>query len=235
MFNNITPVVKILALICIALFGLSYISQERQWFNFLEMFGLHYPFNPKFRPWQLLTHMFMHGGISHLLFNMFGLISLGSALEKFLGGKKFLQLYFFSGLGAITLHFIVSAFTIYNITGFWFLDTNNSQLNSIQLTQIDIEEISSHFNSTMVGASGCLYGIAATFAILFPNSEMMLMFIPYPIKAKYLIPGILILDLFLGLSKFQWDPIAHYTHIGGALFGTILTLYWRKFDKYNLY
>src|SRR5690606_6318561 len=83
----------------------------------------------------------------------------------------------------------------------------------------------------LVGASGAIYGVLIAYAVYFPNTELMFMLIPYPIKAKYLVPGLLLIDLTLGISGFDWDNIAHFAHIGGAVTGFILVKYWRRFDR----
>ncbi len=233
---NLTPAVKQILIACVVLFIGTLLLQQKE-ISLINILGLHYPTNPLFKPWQLLTHMFMHGGITHILFNMFGLITFGSVLESVYGTKKFVKLYFFSGLGALLIHFLAEAFSIHSITGEWWINAEriNQLIAANTITQAQFDSVVQNYKSLMVGASGCLYGLSAAFALLFPNTEMMIMFIPYPIKAKYLIPGFILLDLFLGVSKFDWDPVAHFAHIGGALFGFLLALYWRKFDKKNFY
>ncbi len=187
----------------------------------------------------------MHGGIGHLLFNMVALASLGSTLENFLGPKKFVQLYFIAGLGALLVHFISQIVVLYIDFHLWLPSMNDFGItingdkiyaNSNLITsQEELRKVGGIFMGSVVGASGAIYGVAVAFAYLFPNSEMMIMFIPYPIKAKYLIPGILLLDIILGFSNLEGDPIAHFAHIGGALFGFGIIYYWRKFDRNNFY
>ncbi len=232
---HLTPAVKQILIACTVLFIGTLLLELRN-ISLVNILGLHYPTNNLFKPWQLLTHMFMHGGPTHILFNMFGLVMFGCALENLYGTKKFVKLYFFSGLGAIIIHFLAEAISIYNITGTWYINQEIFQQYANRTNNIaNLESLKQNYNSLMVGASGCLYGLSAAYAFLFPNTPMMIMFIPYPIKAKFLIPGFILLDLFLGISKFEWDPVAHFAHIGGAVFGFLIAWYWRKFDKKNFY
>lgn len=149
-----------------------------------------------FRPYQLVTHMFMHGGFMHIFFNMFGLVMFGKVIEAVWGGKRFFILYFISGLGAAGLQLLV-----YYYTG---------------------------MQAVMVGASGAIFGVLAAFAMLFPNVELMLIFFPVPIKAKYMVPGFALLSLFFGVASFKGDNIAHFAHLGGAIFGFLIAWYWKK-------
>jgi membrane associated rhomboid family serine protease len=232
---HLTTAVKNILIACIVLFIGTLLMEQRN-IDLLNLLGLHYPNNPHFNPYQLVTHMFMHGSFGHILFNMFGLITFGVVLESIMGIKKFVSLYFFSGLGAIIVHFLAQAIIIHYYTGSWFL--NDEVYNSFMSTNptTDVQKrLLDNYNSVAVGASGCLYGISVAFAMLFPNTELYVMFIPIPIKAKYVIPGFIALDLFMGVSNFNWDPTAHFANVGGGLFGFALTYYWRKFDKNNFW
>ncbi|MEM8527543.1 MAG: rhomboid family intramembrane serine protease [Bacteroidota bacterium] len=163
-------------------------------------FALHYPESPYFRPFQLVTHFFTHGGLTHILFNMFGLVIFGGPLESIWGPKKFLIYYLISAAGAAFLHLAMA-----------FLGVIEA--------------------APAVGASGAIYGLLIAFAMKFPNTELMLIFLPVPIKAKYFVPGLIALDLILGFGSFGWDPIAHFAHLGGALFGFLLLLYWKEVNS----
>ncbi len=232
---QLTPAVKNIVIACIVLF-IGTLLLEKQNISLINLLGLHYPANPGFNPYQLVTHMFMHGGFTHILFNMFALITFGVVLERVLGIKKFVSLYFFSGLGALFVHFLAQAIIVNNITGSWFLsDQVIDTFFKSNPSVADKTRIIENYNSLMVGASGCIYGIVVAFALLFPNTELYIMFIPIPMKAKFVIPGFLALDLFLGVSNFNWDPVAHFAHLGGGIFGFGLIYYWRKFDKNNFY
>lgn len=261
---ELTPVVKQILIGCVVLFLGSILLLSNKQIDLNGILGMHYPANARFAPWQIITHMFMHDntGFTHILFNMFGLVTFGVVLEKVFGSKKFLYLYFLSGLGALFVHLLVDSITVYSITGSYFLTDEvfntyviNNNLADVWQNVIirskegysisDIKEsspsakslieLSGIYNSSMVGASGALYGVLAAFVLLFPNTSLYIMFIPIPIKAKFVIPGFILLDLYLGISKYNWDPIAHFAHIGGAIFGLLITLYWRKFDKRNFW
>lgn len=173
----------------------------------------YYPDSPNFRPWQILTHMFCHGGWSHLLFNGIALFSFGTVLELRLGTKKFLSLFFISGLGAILVHFISVAVMVYMTTGSIMPYYDGLITGENQYTPA-------------LGASGALYGILIGFVFFYPNERLVFLFIPYPIKAKILIPILLAIDVIGGFGQFSWDPIAHFAHVGGALTGYLVLRFW---------
>lgn len=246
--NRITETVKHLLIINVIMFVATMLIGEAQFF---DLFALHYPENKVFEPWQIVTHMFMHGGFKHLLFNMFALWMFGTAVEQRLGSKKFLILYFAAGLGAVLFQLGVdyinyprliqelqasgvsteALMDIYR-TGKW-----NFPTKPIQNEQIN--EAFNIYNSTMVGASGCIMGVLVAFGILNPNSELMLIFLPIPIKAKYFIPLIVGYDIvsgFLGSPSVFGMNIAHWAHVGGAVVGLIIMLFWKNnaFNKYRI-
>ena len=200
-----------------------------------DILALHYFENDKFIISQLISHMFMHGSPSHILFNMFGLWMFGSPLEQMWGKQKFLFFYFSAGLGAAALQMLVyhaQVQALYDV-----IETNNLSLSDPgillnYMSQNDYNQALSSFNSVMVGASGAIYGVLVAFAFSFPNSKLMLLFPPIPIKAKYFVPLLIVIDLFFGLSSFSIGSIAHFAHIGGALIGLIMVLYWRK-NQFN--
>ena len=161
-----------------------------------------------FHGWQMITHMFMHGSFSHLLFNMFGLYMFGSRLEQMWGAKRFINFYLITGLGAALLHTLVQDYEI------------TQGLISV--------------NQPTVGASGALFGILVAFAMYWPNTQLFLMFIPVPIKAKWAVIGYAAFELFAGFSGFQ-AGVAHFAHLGGALFGFILVQYWNKNNRNSFY
>lgn len=169
--------------------------------------------SPLFKPWQLVTHMFMHGqaaygGFSHIFFNMFGLWIFGSRLEQVWGAKRFLNFYLLSGVGAALLHLGVLTFEL------------NSGMAPI--------------NSSMVGASGALFGLLAGFAFYWPNTELYLFLLPIPIKAKYFVLGYALIDLFSGIAQIS-DGIAHFAHVGGAVVGFLLVYFWNKRNRNTFY
>ena len=200
-----------------------------------DLLALHYYENDKFLITQFLTHMFMHGSPSHILFNMFGLWMFGSPLEQMWGRQKFLFFYISSGLGAAFLQMAIYYLQVKNL--YDVVELNNLSLSDPQqllnyMSQIDYNNAISSFNSVMVGASGAIYGILVAFAFSFPNSKLMLLFLPFPIKAKYFVPLLILIDLFFGVSSYSVGPIAHFAHIGGALIGLVMVLYWKK-NQFN--
>lgn len=245
---NITPTVKQLLIINIIFFIGSQVVGNAAY----DLFSLYFFENNKFQVWQPLTHMFMHAALPnfmHILFNMFALYSFGSALEHFWGGKKFLFFYISCGLGAALLHtginyyefhqgyeaFINNGFSVEEINT--FLKGDSVSVNGREvIDQAILNNFSSAYHTPVVGASGAIYGLLVAFAFMFPNAELALMFIPIPIKAKYFVPGILAVDLFLGLkggSIFgSTSGIAHFAHIGGALTGFLMMWYWKK-NQFN--
>ena len=200
-----------------------------------DLLALHYFENDKFLITQFLTHMFMHGSPSHILFNMFGLWMFGSPLEQMWGRQKFLFFYISSGLGAAFLQMAIYYLQVKNL--YDVVELNNLSLSDPQqllnyMSQIDYNNAISSFNSVMVGASGAIYGTLVAFAFSFPNSKLMLLFLPFPIKAKYFVPLLILIDLFFGVSSYSVGPIAHFAHIGGALIGLVMVLYWKK-NQFN--
>ena len=215
--------------------------------NFLyNLFALHYYENPLFQIWQPLTHMFLHGNFSHILFNMIGLWMFGSPLEQLWGKNKFIFFYISSGLGAAALQLLYSSYDFNSIFEVLINNGFNSDeiINTIKtnryntnwlsyISEKQLSHLNESFNLSMVGASGALYGIIVAFAFLFPNVSLFLIFIPIPIKAKYFVPILIAVDLFFGVSNsFSIGPIAHFAHVGGALTGLAMMLYWKK-NQFN--
>jgi membrane associated rhomboid family serine protease len=241
---NITPVVKQLLIINIIFFIGSYFVPVAY-----DFFALYYPESDNFRIWQFVTHMFMHApfpNFAHILFNMFALYSFGSALEHFWGGKKFLFFYISCGLGAALLHtgvnyyFFQEGINTLTANGFTkteILELLNQGRIGIRWQELmsvsDFQNFTSSYFGTVVGASGAIYGLLAAFAFMFPNAELALLFIPVPIRAKYFVPGILAIDMFLGFkgqSIFGYGStgIAHFAHVGGAITGFLMMWFWKK-------
>jgi len=231
------------------------------------LFSLYYPENDNFRAWQPLTSMFMHApmpNLMHIAFNMFALVSFGSALEHFWGAKKFIFFYISCGLGAALLHLGVSYFQIHSILnelsvlnlsaadlkillnadyraifssdGKMMAGNVKTILENAKCTQEQFDLLITavqEFQTPSLGASGAIYGLLTAFAFMFPNAELALLFVPVPIKAKYFVPGILAIDLFLGFKGSSLfgsggTGVAHFAHIGGALTGFIMMWYWKK-------
>ena len=222
-FANLTPVVKNLLIINL-IFFLAYLIFDSKYVlgPITRVLGAYYFNSRAFRPWQIITYMFMHGGFEHILFNMFALFSFGPILEYYIGSKKFFNLYFICGIGAFLCQTIVQAIEVQSITGSMILPFSNHVIDSISM-----EKLKAIYNYPMVGASGAIFGLLVAFGMIYPNLELMILFLPIPIKAKYLIPIYIVLELFLGFGQFASDNIAHFAHLGGALFGFIMIKLWK--------
>ena len=187
-----------------------------------DLFALHHYKSDVFRPYQLVTHMFMHGGLFHLLFNMLGLWMFGTVLERLWGPNRFLIFFLVCGLGAGLAQM---GNYIYDFRGY---DQHRFPFDP------EFYQLLMRANAT-VGASGAIMGVLAAFGYLFPNTQLFIMPIPFPVKAKWAILGIIALDVFGGISKATNDNIAHFAHVGGALIGFLIVLYWNKTKKQTFY
>ncbi len=237
MFNSLPPITRNIIIINVVVFGVFYLLNSSALYM---KFAAFYPFSPYFRSWQIITHMFMHGGLMHILFNMFTLYSFGPVLERVLGEKKYLILYFVSGLGAFFLFNLWNFIEVQQIQsslesfGFDFNAYLSGESVSFKGTaaaileqQALLDNLKNIITIPMVGASGAIFGIIAAFATLFPDAEIGIMFIPIPVKVKYVLPVIVIGSIYLGVSG-NVGGIAHLAHVGGALVGFLLALYWKK-------
>lgn len=239
-FANIPPVVKNLLIINV-IFYIAMMVFGAQ--GMTTLLGVHYFDSPDFRIWQIITYMFMHSyeSLFHIMFNMFALYSFGTALEYVMGSKRFLNFYLLTGLGALALQMLVQAYEVYSITGSiindgsFIIDSAKRTISYPEgMDQQQASKLLGIYLSSMVGASGAIFGLLIAFVMLFPNVELMIMFIPVPIKAKYIVPAYILLELFLGVKQIEGDSIAHYAHLGGALFGFILVKIWglRRNDRF---
>lgn len=210
-FNAMPPVVKNLLIIN----GLMYLATLAFYKTGIDLnmkLGLFYIGSDYFHPYQFVTHMFMHGSLLHLFSNMFALWMFGMQLENFWGPKRFLFFYFFCGLGAAAIHSLVNYFEIQHLL----------------LTE-DLQRMMNMINMPTVGASGAVFGVLLAFGMLFPNTRLMLLFPPIPIKAKYFVFFYAIFELYAGISSLNGGSnIAHFAHVGGMLFGYILIKYWNR-------
>jgi membrane associated rhomboid family serine protease len=223
MLQNAPQVVKNLIIINVLFFAASMLLGQEQAVTWLA--GT-YPGSPFFQPWQIITHMFMHGGLGHLFFNMFALYMFGSQLERLWGPKRFLNYYIISGLGGFFLHEFFIGLDFYQTYGTFFPDRSllvPSGMSDMQAVYI----IEATFGR-VVGASGAVFGILLAFGLLFPNTRLMLLFPPIPIKAKYFVMGYGLIELGLALDNGSGDNVAHFAHLGGMLFGYILLKRWQK-------
>ena len=213
--GSIPPVVKNILMINVVMYLITMITG-----NFMyEHFALFYFKSPLFKPYQLVTHMFMHGGFTHILFNMYTLFIFGSVIERIWGGQKFLLYYFVTGLGAALLHL-----------GVMYLQLQGyiAELNAGNIyAQANIQAL---LATPTVGASGAIYGLLLAYGMLFPNNVMQLIFPPVALKAKWFVLIFGALELLLGLSGRGGD-VAHFAHLGGMIFGFFLILYWKKNNR----
>lgn len=194
--------------------------------------GLYFPKSDQFMPLQIVTHMFMHGGLMHIFFNMYALFIFGPILEHVWGPKRFLTYYIVCGLGAAFTHETVIALQYNHLVN--SISPENMQIflrdgaNGLYTGDLGaIQSLYSLLHTPTVGASGAIFGVLLAFGVLFPNTQLMLLFPPIPIKAKYLVAGYGALELYLAVTQ-PGSNIAHAAHLGGMFFGYFLIRYWRK-------
>lgn len=237
-FNTIPVVVKNLIIINV-LFYIATLMLMKAGINLYDYLGLYFPLSEKFGLHQFFTYMFMHSTVSqsgsidifHIFFNMFALYMFGRVLESVWGPKRFLMFYLVTGVGAALIQTLVSVveyqvliskispdqveyFKELAVQGQYIPDTVSEKLTRIM-------------NAPTVGASGAVFGILLGFGMLFPNTQLMLLFPPIPIKAKYFVAGYGVIELFFGISGIQ-GSVAHFAHLGGMLFGYFMIKYWNK-------
>ncbi|WP_299103864.1 rhomboid family intramembrane serine protease [uncultured Tenacibaculum sp.] len=233
---RLTGAIKHLILINVILF----VAPQLLQMDLTNLLALHFPQNENFGFWQYVSHMFMHGGFTHLLFNMYALWAFGTPLEQMWGKNKFLFFYFSSGIGAGLIYTLVN---YYQFNGIYdqligmgvsaseiqqILSSGQYNQNIISLSNQTMSEFYSLYHTPAVGASGAIYGILVAFGLAFPNAKLALIFFPVPVAAKYFIPVIILGDLFFGVTKYSIGNVAHFAHIGGAIIGFIIAWYWRK-------
>ncbi|NLP58406.1 rhomboid family intramembrane serine protease [Lutibacter sp. B1] len=243
--GRITEAVKHLIILNVLFF---IAPQLIQGFDLQSLFALYFPKNPNFGFWQFLTHMFMHGGFAHILFNMYGLWAFGTPLEQMWGRNKFLFFYLSAGLGAGIIYTLVNYYQFNSVydqlisIGLSASDIQNILESGNYNTQIlehisesDLSQLYATYHTPAVGASGAIYGILVAFGMAFPNAKLALIFFPVPISAKYFIPLIILSDLFFGITKYSVGNVAHFAHVGGAIIGFIIAWYWKKnqFNRWN--
>jgi membrane associated rhomboid family serine protease len=222
-FQRTTPIVLNLIIInALVFFAQMAFGGLEQLNKVNDLFALHHYKSEMFRPYQLVTYMFMHGGFMHILFNMFGLWMFGSIIERVWGPKRFLIFYLICGVGAGLVQ--MGSY----VHDFWAID-HTHELYDIGTYQTILRA------SCTVGASGAIMGLLAAFGYLFPNTQLYIIPIPIPVKAKWAVLGFIALDIFGGVVQVQGDGIAHFAHIGGALIGFLIVFYWNKTNKQTFY
>ena len=243
--GRLTEAVKHLVIINIILF---IVPQALPELGIQEMFALYFPESPKFGFWQFASHMFMHGGFAHILFNMYGLWAFGTPLEHMWGRNKFLFFYLSAGLGAGVIYTLVNYYQFneaYELlisngltpTEIQAILTSGEYRDSILefISREDLYKFWATYHTPAVGASGAVYGVLVAFGLYYPDSKLALIFFPVPISAKYFIPLIILGDLFFGMTKYSVGNVAHFAHVGGALIGFIIAYYWKRnqFQRWN--
>jgi membrane associated rhomboid family serine protease len=226
-FQAIPPVIKNLIIVNVLVFFAQNIFQNSATINLENLFALHDVHSVYFRPHQLVTHLFMHGSIGHLFFNMFALWMFGSMLENVWGSKRFLIFYIISGLGAAFLHLGVLYFQMEPIMEMFRQLPSDQQTELLYSPQFKV-------NTATVGASGAVFGCLAAFGYLFPNSLLYIYFL-FPVKAKWFVLFYAALELWSGVQNTAGDNVAHWAHLGGGLAGFLLVLYWNKTNRRNFY
>ncbi|MCI1778728.1 MAG: rhomboid family intramembrane serine protease [Bacteroidales bacterium] len=215
MWQKIPPVVKNLIILNVLFFIITLLTG-----NFMyEKFSLFYFQSPFFRPYQLLTHMFMHGGFLHIFFNMYTLFIFGCVLENVWGGKKFLLYYLVTGFGAAFCHLFVMFLHVHHLEALYAAGDMAAQAQIINILR-----------TPTIGASGAIYGCLLAYGMMFPNERLLLLFPPIAMKAKYFVIIFGVLELLFGVTGAEGN-VAHFAHLGGMIFGFFMILYWKKHNK----
>ena len=236
MLNNIPQVTKNLLILNIMFFVATYFL-EIQGIDLIQDFGAHFVNSPLFEPFQIVTHFFMHADFFHILFNMWIFVILGAHLERIWGPKRFFIFYLVSAFAAFALFNIIGVYEIENLKT-QIMDKGYSIDEINGLTKLTSSDIVNKYlimiNTPMVGASGAIFGVMAAFTILFPNTVFYLYF-AIPVKAKFLVGAYLAYTLYMIIYPNELDNTAHLAHLGGAIAGGIMVLYWRKQDRSNFW
>jgi len=209
------PVTKSLIIINVLVFVMTMLNEEFM----IRNFALFYPASPLFKPWQIVTHMFMHGGFWHIFFNMYTLFIFGSVLERVWGPKKYLLFYFVTGLGAAALH-----------TGVQWIEVQHYMSQLAAGNQAAAAGLGMMMRIPTVGASGAIYGLLLGYGMLFPDAVLALIFPPVALKAKWFVLIFAAIELLTGLTG-TGGGVAHFAHLGGMLFGWLLILYWKRKNR----
>jgi membrane associated rhomboid family serine protease len=225
-FQLIPTVIKNLVIINVLIFLAEKTLGDNTLVTMYDLFALHDIQSPLFRPHQIITYLFLHGGWDHVLYNMFALWMFGSILENYWGPKRFLIFYIICGIGAAAAHLTVLYFE------------NHAIVEAIRNTVPPENQMNAfyeyHINDPTLGASGAVFGCLAAMGYLFPNSLIYLYFF-VPIKVKWFVLGYAALELFAGVRATAGDNVAHWAHLGGGLVGLLLVIYWNRTNRRNFY
>jgi membrane associated rhomboid family serine protease len=234
-FRILPTVVKNL-LIINGLFFLATIALQSAYkIDLTDILGMHYFGSKIFRPYQIVTYLFMHGGFGHIFFNMFALWMFGSVLENYWGPKRFLFYYMVTGIGAILIQMLVIYFQVSHLEAQMSQEQISLVLNegytALQqgknFSDSMMGELNLLYNTPIIGASGAVFGLLLAFGMMFPNS-LLYVYFAFPIKAKWFVIIYGAIELYSGIANNQGDNVAHFAHLGGMLFGFFLILYWNK-------
>ena len=222
-----TPATTHLIIINILMLLATFVFERIGVANLNSLLGMHYWEASDFKPFQMISYMFMHADISHLFFNMFSLYVFGRLLELTWGSGRFIVYYLITGVGAAIIQ---------QLAWRWEISDMIEQINALHPdTTITYGEFLLHYpylnNFITVGASGAVFGILLAFGMMFPNARLILLFPPIPIKAKWLVIFYGIFELLGGVAGTTGDNVAHFAHLGGMLFGFILIMFWRHIRK----
>lgn len=234
-FFGLPPVVKNIIMINALMLLASYAANSVFEIDLNSVLGLYFPKSEQFMPVQIVTHMFMHGNFWHLFFNMYALYIFGQVLENVWGPKRFFIFYIVCGLGAALTYESVLAFQYNHLAQALspenlqlVLDEGTATLNQGKVfSDSAMQSLQIFLNTPTVGASGAIFGVLLAFGVLFPNTQLMLLFPPIPIRAKYFVMIYGAIELYLAVTQ-PGSNIAHAAHLGGMLFGYLLLRYWRK-------
>ncbi|MBR4048814.1 MAG: rhomboid family intramembrane serine protease [Bacteroides sp.] len=233
--NQIPPITKNLLIINVLMF-FGTIVADSYGIDLARYLGLHFVLSDHFNLAQLFTYMFMHGGFTHLFFNMFALWMFGRILEQVWGPKRFLTYYIVCGVGAGIIQELVVGIQYYLATSGMpaeavdvvLREGANALMQGKNFVNSELASLNFIVNGLTVGASGAIYGILLGFGLLFPNEKMFVFPLPFPIPAKYFVIGYAVIELLLGIANNPTDNVAHFAHLGGMIFGYILIMYWRN-------
>jgi len=234
-FGDMPPVVKNLIIINVVMLLLMYAVKSVWGIDLNNILGLYFPKSDYFKSWQIVTHMFMHGGFLHLFLNMFALWMFGRVLEQVWGPKRFLIYYLVTGLGAAFAFELVQWLQYNKVMALlspeqlqYVYDSGSEAARQGQnFANAEMGKLNSILNVPVVGASGAVYGVLLAFGMLFPNTQLMFIFPPVPVKAKYVVIGYAAIELYSAITA-PGSGIAHTAHLGGMIFGFLLIRYWRK-------
>jgi membrane associated rhomboid family serine protease len=248
MLQNLPHITKNILIINVLMFIATFMFQGQ--INLTQELGVHTFNSPVFEPYQIVTHFFMHGGLAHIFFNMFALVMFGSQLERVWGPKRYFIFYIISAVGAYLLYGGFGTYDLYMTKQEILATFPDADITLMEINQQIISDakqgmfrqyvnplIDSYYRGAlipMVGASGAIFGLLAAFGMLFPNTQLMLLFPPIPIKAKYLVLGLMGIEVYLSFTSGMGSTIAHLAHVGGGVAGFIMVKIWKR-DRSNFF